>query len=96
MKRIRTDILVLGSGGAGLFAALHAKRTSPNLQVTIAVKGLLGKGAEASRQARLRALVDKSLADARKNREQAQKDAEAASSGDDLVRIGRASCRERV
>jgi len=50
--------------------------------------GVLGKGAEASRQARLRALVDKSLADARKNREQAQKDAEAASSGDDLVRIG--------
>jgi fumarate reductase flavoprotein subunit len=43
MKRIRTDILVLGSGGAGLFAALHAKRAAPNLDVTIAVKGLLGK-----------------------------------------------------
>ncbi|HET7547461.1 MAG TPA: FAD-binding protein [Usitatibacter sp.] len=43
MKRIRTDILVLGSGGAGLFAALHAKRAAPQLQVTIAVKGLLGK-----------------------------------------------------
>jgi len=43
MKRIRTDILVLGSGGAGLFAALHAKRTAPQLKVTIAVKGLLGK-----------------------------------------------------
>ena len=43
MKRIRTDILVLGSGGAGLFAALHAKRRAPQLQVTIAVKGLLGK-----------------------------------------------------
>jgi tetratricopeptide (TPR) repeat protein len=50
--------------------------------------GVLGKGAEAPRQARLRALVDKSLADARKNQEQAQKDAEAASSGDDLVWIG--------
>src|SRR5690349_20536693 len=43
MKRIRTDILVLGSGGAGLFAALHAKRAAPELEVTIAVKGLLGK-----------------------------------------------------
>src|SRR5690348_14962799 len=43
MKSIRTDILVLGSGGAGLFAALHAKRASPGLSVTIAVKGLLGK-----------------------------------------------------
>jgi fumarate reductase flavoprotein subunit len=43
MKRIRTDILVLGSGGAGLFAALHAKRLAPRLGVTIAVKGLLGK-----------------------------------------------------
>ena len=43
MKRLRTDILILGSGGAGLFAALHARRAAPDLQVTIAVKGLLGK-----------------------------------------------------
>ena len=43
MKRIRTDILILGSGGAGLFAAWHAKRAAPELRVTIAVKGLLGK-----------------------------------------------------
>jgi succinate dehydrogenase flavoprotein subunit len=43
MKRIETDILILGSGGAGLFAALHAKRAAPELEVTIAVKGLLGK-----------------------------------------------------
>ena len=39
----QTDILVLGSGGAGLFAALHAKQADPDLDVTIAVKGLLGK-----------------------------------------------------
>jgi fumarate reductase flavoprotein subunit len=38
-----TDILILGAGGAGLFAALHAKRAQPGLDVTIAVKGLLGK-----------------------------------------------------
>jgi fumarate reductase flavoprotein subunit len=38
-----TDILVLGAGGAGLLAALHAKVGNPALEVTIAVKGLLGK-----------------------------------------------------
>jgi fumarate reductase flavoprotein subunit len=38
-----TDILILGAGGAGLFAALHAKKAAPDLEVTIAVKGLLGK-----------------------------------------------------
>jgi fumarate reductase flavoprotein subunit len=43
MKRLRTDILILGSGGAGLFAALHAKKAAPGLEVTVAVKGLLGK-----------------------------------------------------
>ncbi|KEZ78668.1 L-aspartate oxidase [Salinisphaera hydrothermalis] len=43
MKEITTDILVLGSGGAGLLAALHAKQAAPDLSVTIAVKGLLGK-----------------------------------------------------
>ena len=39
----KTDVLILGSGGAGLFAALHAKQANPDLKVTIAVKGLLGK-----------------------------------------------------
>ncbi len=43
MKRLSTDILILGSGGAGLFAALHAKKVAPGLSVTVAVKGLLGK-----------------------------------------------------
>ena len=38
-----TDILILGSGGAGLFAALHAHQANPALDITIAVKGLLGK-----------------------------------------------------
>ena len=44
INRHDTDILVLGSGGAGLFAALHAKQTAPNgTKITIAVKGLIGK-----------------------------------------------------
>jgi len=38
-----TDILVLGAGGAGLCAALHAADRSPRLSVTVAVKGLLGR-----------------------------------------------------
>ncbi len=41
--RRQTDILILGSGGAGLFAALHAHQAAPNLKITVAVKGLLGK-----------------------------------------------------
>jgi fumarate reductase flavoprotein subunit len=43
IETLRTDLLILGAGGAGLFAALHAKRANPALDVTIAVKGLLGK-----------------------------------------------------
>ena len=43
LDRHDTDILILGAGGAGLFAALHALQTAPDLEVTIAVKGLLGK-----------------------------------------------------
>ncbi|KQP10775.1 fumarate reductase [Methylobacterium sp. Leaf99] len=43
LTTVETDILILGSGGAGLFAALHAKKTAPDLDVTVAVKGLLGK-----------------------------------------------------
>src|SRR5919112_1665898 len=43
MKTHKTDILILGSGGAGLFAALHAHQANPNLSITVAVKGLLGK-----------------------------------------------------
>ncbi len=43
LERLKTDILILGSGGAGLFAALHAHRSDPELDVIIATKGLLGK-----------------------------------------------------
>ncbi len=43
MRQLSTDVLILGSGGAGLFAALHAHQAAPGLSITVAVKGLLGK-----------------------------------------------------
>jgi len=43
IERLKTDVLILGAGGAGLFAALHVLQGAPDLDVTIAVKGLLGK-----------------------------------------------------
>src|ERR1700704_5154999 len=43
MRGLSTDNLILGSGGAGLFAALHAHQADPALAITIATKGLLGK-----------------------------------------------------
>ena len=42
-RTLQTDILILGAGGAGLFAALHANQVAPELSITIVVKGLLGK-----------------------------------------------------
>ena len=44
IERHDTDILILGSGGAGLFAALHAQQGAPKgTKITLAVKGLIGK-----------------------------------------------------
>lgn len=43
MRTHSTDILILGAGGAGLFAALHAHQLAPQASITVAVKGLLGK-----------------------------------------------------
>ena len=43
IERHDTDILILGTGGAGLFAALHAQQAAPDQKITIAVKGLIGK-----------------------------------------------------
>lgn len=37
------DVLILGSGGAGLMAALHAYDTDPRLDIVVAAKGLIGK-----------------------------------------------------
>jgi fumarate reductase flavoprotein subunit len=43
IAEIDTDVLILGAGGAGLTAALHAADASPRLRITVAVKGLLGR-----------------------------------------------------
>ena len=52
-----TDILILGSGGAGLFAALHAQKAAPDAKVTIAVKGLLSSWESHSRDLEMRMLT---------------------------------------
>src|SRR5258707_3355636 len=43
LERLKTDILILGSGGAGLFAALHAHKADRTLAIVVDTKGLLGK-----------------------------------------------------
>jgi succinate dehydrogenase flavoprotein subunit len=40
---VETDILVLGAGGAGLTAALHAADASSALSIAVVVKGLFGR-----------------------------------------------------
>ena len=40
---ITTDILILGTGGAGLMAALHAHWRDPSQRVLLVSKGMLGK-----------------------------------------------------
>ena len=50
--------------------------------------GVLGKGAEAERQKRLKDLIDKSLAESQKNRAEDERQALAAKDGNDLVKIG--------
>ena len=43
IRELDTDVLILGAGGAGLTAALHAADASPRLRVAVVVKGLLGR-----------------------------------------------------
>ncbi|MDE2572225.1 MAG: FAD-binding protein, partial [bacterium] len=42
-ERLVCDLLVIGSGGAGLMAALHAYDADPRLQIVVIAKGLVGK-----------------------------------------------------
>jgi len=43
MNTVTTDVLIIGSGGAGLLAAIHACDANPRLSITVASKGLIGK-----------------------------------------------------
>lgn len=43
MEQLEADILILGAGGAGLMAALHAHEIDPRCKIVIVVKGLLGQ-----------------------------------------------------
>src|SRR5438093_2485409 len=43
IDRLQTDILILGTGGAGLMAALHAFWQNPVAEITLVSKGMLGK-----------------------------------------------------
>jgi succinate dehydrogenase / fumarate reductase flavoprotein subunit/fumarate reductase flavoprotein subunit len=43
LEELTFDLLVLGAGGAGLMACLHALGADPGLKVGLAVKGLVGK-----------------------------------------------------
>jgi succinate dehydrogenase/fumarate reductase flavoprotein subunit len=40
---VTCDVMILGSGGAGLLAALHAARCDPTLRILLVSKGLVGK-----------------------------------------------------
>ncbi len=43
MQKESVDVLILGSGGAGLFAAIHAYDLNPSLKILVVTKGLMGK-----------------------------------------------------
>src|SRR5579875_518635 len=42
-ETLTCDVLILGSGGAGLMAALHAYDADPRLHIVLVAKGLVGK-----------------------------------------------------
>ncbi|MDH4281326.1 MAG: FAD-dependent oxidoreductase [Myxococcales bacterium] len=41
--RFETDVAIIGTGGAGLMCALHAKRRDPSIKVAIVSKGAVGR-----------------------------------------------------
>lgn len=42
-EALTTDLLIIGGGGAGVMAALHAADAAPDLDVTLVVKGLVAQ-----------------------------------------------------
>src|SRR4030042_744154 len=42
MERIKSDVLIVGVGGAGLRAAIEAKETFPKGKILLVTKGFLG------------------------------------------------------
>jgi hypothetical protein len=74
------------------FAQLSLQAGIPAEAKTIVDKGyaakVLGVGAEADRQKRLKDLVDKSLAETKSTRAAAEAEAQSAKEGTDLVKIG--------
>ena len=43
MQSMTCDVLIVGGGGAALYAAIHARDAAPGLDVVVASKGLFGK-----------------------------------------------------
>ena len=43
VQELQTEVLILGSGGAGLLAAIHAHDGNPTDRIMVVTKGLLGK-----------------------------------------------------
>jgi succinate dehydrogenase / fumarate reductase flavoprotein subunit/fumarate reductase flavoprotein subunit len=43
LDTIDADMLIIGAGGAGLMAAMHAYELNPKLRIVVVVKGLLGQ-----------------------------------------------------
>lgn len=43
MQSLTCDILIIGGGGAALFAAIHARDSAPDLDIVVASKGLFAK-----------------------------------------------------
>src|SRR6184192_3969151 len=43
LEHLDADILIIGAGGAGLLAAVHAHEISKKLRIVVVVKGLMGQ-----------------------------------------------------
>ena len=60
-QHLKTDVLILGSGGAGLCAVLHLMDHKPQPEIFMAVRGLFGKsGCTRMVQGGYNAVIDKS------------------------------------